>query len=56
MRLGDEDRSSNFEDRTGRGGMGFGGGGGMGGGMLPLLLGLVLSRFGIVGVVILLLG
>ena len=56
MRLGDEDRSSNFEDRTGRGGMGFGGGGGMGGGMMPMLLGLVLSRFGIVGVVILLLG
>ena len=56
MRLGDEDRSSNFEDRTGRGGMGFGGGSGMGGGMMPMLLGLVLSRFGIVGVVILLLG
>ena len=56
MRLGDEERSSNFEDRTGRGGMGFGGGGGMGGGMMPMLLGLVLSRFGIVGVVILLLG
>jgi len=56
MRLGDEDRSSNFEDRTGRSGMGFGGGGGMGGGMMPALFGLVLSRFGIVGVVILLLG
>lgn len=56
MRLGDEERSANFEDRTGRGGgMGFGGGG-MGGGMMPMLLGLVLSRFGIVGVVILLLG
>ena len=55
MRLGDEDRSVNFEDRTGRGGGGLGFGGG-GGGMLPMLFGLVLSRFGIVGVVILLLG
>jgi predicted metalloprotease len=57
MRLGDEERSSNFEDRTGRGGgMGFGGGGGLGGGMMPMLFGLVLSRFGIGGVLILLLG
>ena len=49
MRLGDERESGNFEDRTGRGGggMGFGGGGGMGGGMLPMLFGLVLNRFGI---------
>ncbi|HJQ16346.1 MAG TPA: neutral zinc metallopeptidase [Allosphingosinicella sp.] len=53
MRLGDEQESSNFEDRTGQsGGLGgFGGGGGLG-----LILGLVASRFGIVGVVILLLG
>jgi uncharacterized protein len=56
MRLGDEERSVNFEDRTGRGGMGFGGGGGLGGGMMPMLFGLVLSRFGIGGVLILLLG
>ena len=53
MRLGDEDPSSNFEDRTGRGGLGFGGGGGN---MLGCLLPLVASRFGIVGVLVLLLG
>ena len=54
MRLGDEEESTNFEDRTGRGGMGFGGGGG--GGPLGMILGLVASRFGIVGVIVLLLG
>ncbi len=53
MRLGD-DGSDNFIDRTGRGGLGFGGGGG--GGMLGCLLPLVASKFGIVGVLILLLG
>ena len=53
MRLGDEDPSSNFEDRTGRSGMGFGGGGGN---LLGCLLPLVASRFGIVGVLVLLLG
>ena len=53
MRLGDEDPSGNFIDRTGRGGMGFGGGGGN---LLGCLLPLVASRFGIVGVLILLLG
>jgi hypothetical protein len=53
MRLGDEPESSNFEDRTGSpGGMGFGGGGNLLGCLIPL----VMSRFGIVGVVILLLG
>lgn len=52
MRLGD-DGSDNFIDRTGGGGMRFGGGGGQ---MLGCLLPLVLSRFGIVGVLILLLG
>jgi len=51
MRLGGEPESSNFEDRTGQG---FGGGG-LGGGF-GLLLGLVGSRFGIVGVLVLLLG
>ncbi|MEO8547604.1 MAG: neutral zinc metallopeptidase [Sphingomicrobium sp.] len=52
MRLGGEGPSPNFEDRTGRGGGGFGGGGNMLGCLLPF----VLSRFGIVGVLILLLG
>lgn len=55
MRLGDEDPSGNFEDRTGRGGFGgFGGGGG--GNLLGCLLPMVASRFGIVGVLVLLLG
>ena len=53
MRLGDEDPSGNFIDRTGRSGMGFGGGGGT---MLGCRLPLVMSRFGLVGVAILLLG
>ena len=51
MRLGDEG-SGNFIDRTGRGG--FGGGGG--GNLLGCLLPLVASRFGFVGVAVLLLG
>ena len=56
MRLGDEDPSKNFEDRTGqRGGFGFGGGG-MGGAGLGLIFQLVASRFGIVGILVLLLG
>jgi predicted metalloprotease len=54
MRLGDEPESSNFEDRTGQGGTGFGGFGG--GNALGCLIPLVASRFGIVGVAILLLG
>ena len=50
MRFGDGPESSNFEDRTG-------GGGGMNlGGGLGMLLPLVASRFGIVGIVILGLG
>ena len=52
MRLGDED-SGNFIDRTGSPGFSMGGGGGN---LLGCLLPLVMSRFGIVGVVILLLG
>ncbi|HVL29911.1 MAG TPA: neutral zinc metallopeptidase, partial [Sphingomicrobium sp.] len=52
VRLGGEGPSSHFEDRTGQS---FGGGGGLGGGAFPLLLGLVGSRFGIVGVLVLLL-
>jgi predicted metalloprotease len=51
MRLGGEGPSSNFEDRTGQS---FGGGG-LGGGGLGLLMGLVGSRFGIVGVLVLML-
>jgi uncharacterized protein len=50
MRLGD-DGSDHFIDRTGRGG-GFGGGGNMLGCLIPL----VASRFGIIGVAVLLLG
>src|ERR1700755_3509258 len=52
MRLGDERESGNFIDDTGRGGLGFGGGGGGLGCLLPL----VFSRFGIGGVVVLLVG
>jgi predicted metalloprotease len=55
VRLGGEDPSSNFEDRTGQSG-GFGGFGGGGGNMLGCLLPFVLSRFGIVGVLVLLVG
>ena len=51
MRLGD-DGSDNFIDRTGSSGSGFGGGGNMLGCLLPL----VASRFGLVGVAVLLLG
>ena len=52
MRLGD-DNSNNFFDRTGS--SGFGGFGG-GGNMLGCLIPLIASRFGMIGVVILLLG
>ena len=52
MRLGDED-SDNFIDRTGSPGFSMGGGGGN---LLGCLLPLVMSRVGIVGVAILLLG
>jgi uncharacterized protein len=54
MRFGDGRESSNFEDATGRSGMGFGGGG-FGGG-LGCLLPLIASRFGIGGVVVLVIG
>jgi hypothetical protein len=53
MRFGDERESSNFEDVTGRSGMGFGGGGGN---PLGCLIPLVASRFGIGGVVVLVIG
>ena len=52
MRLGDAPESGNFEDRTGR----SGGGGGLGGGLIGMVLPLVASRFGIVGVLVLGLG
>ncbi len=52
MRLGDGPGSGNFEDRTGQ----SGGGGGLGGGVIGLLLPLIASRFGIVGVLVLALG
>ena len=54
MRLGDEPESNNFEDRTGQsGGLGFGGGGGS---ALGCLLPLVASRFGIGGIIVLIIG
>jgi predicted metalloprotease len=57
MRLGGYRTSDNVRDQgQGGGGFGFGGGGGGGGGCLMMILPMVLSRFGIVGVVILLLG
>jgi uncharacterized protein len=51
MRLGDAPESSNFEDRTGQSGGGMNLGGGLG-----MILPLVASRFGIVGVLVLVLG
>ena len=53
MRFGDEPESTNFEDVTGRSGMGFGGGGGN---ALGCLLPLIASRFGIGGVIVLVIG
>lgn len=55
MRLGGYRTSDNVSDQGRGGGFGFGGGGG-GGGCLFALLPMVLSRFGIGGVLILLLG
>ena len=55
MRLDDYRTSDNVSDQ-GQGGGGFGGGGGGLGGGFGLILGLVASRFGIGGVLILLLG
>src|SRR3954470_24955125 len=57
MRLGGYRTSDNVRDQgQGGGGFGFGGGGGGGGGCLFALLPMVLRRFGIGGVLILLLG
>ena len=58
MRLDGERESDNVEDARGSGGggggFGFGGGGGgIGGGLVPMLFGFVLSRFGCGGVVVL---
>jgi uncharacterized protein len=53
MRLGDAPDSDNFEDRTGHSGVSLGG---MGGGAMGLIFSLVASRFGLVGVLVLLLG
>ncbi|HEX6661281.1 MAG TPA: neutral zinc metallopeptidase [Sphingomicrobium sp.] len=54
MRLGGEPESGNFEDRTGQGSSGLGGMGG--GNALGCLLPLVMSRFGLGGVVVLVIG
>jgi predicted metalloprotease len=57
MRFGDDRESGNFIDDTGRGGgmggLGFGGGGGN---MLGCLLPMIASRFGIGGIVVLVIG
>ena len=53
MRFGDERESTNFADDTGRSGFG---GGGFGGGGLGCLLPLIASRFGIGGVIVLVIG
>src|SRR3954470_9567118 len=55
MRFGDERESSNIEDVTGRSGGGFGFGGG-GGSPLGCLIPLIASRFGIGGVVVVVIG
>ncbi len=55
MRLGDGP-SDNFEDRTGQSSSGLGGLGGGGGNALGCLLPLVMSRFGLGGVVVLVIG
>ena len=52
MLFGNRRTSSNVEDRGSGGGFGFGGGGGMGGAGLGMLISFVFSRFGIVGVLI----
>jgi predicted metalloprotease len=55
MRFGNDRESSNFEDVTGRSGGGFGFGGG-GGNALGCLIPLIASRFGIGGVLVLVVG
>jgi len=53
MRLDDYRESENVEQQSGGGGMGFGGGGGGG---LGLIFGLIASRFGIGGIIVLVIG
>ena len=55
MRFGDDRESSNFEDVTGRSGGGFGLGGG-GGNALGCLIPMIASRFGIGGVIVVVIG
>ena len=52
MRFGDRDTSSNVESQRGQHSGGFGGGGGLGGGA-GMLISLVASRFGVGGVLVL---
>ncbi len=55
MRLDEEQESTNYEvQRGGGGGLGFGGGGG--GGMLGFLIPLIASRFGLSGIIIVIIG
>jgi predicted metalloprotease len=54
MRLDDEQESGNYEIQRGGGGGGFGFGGGGGGGGLGMIFGLVASRFGCGGIVVML--
>lgn len=56
MRLGDAPGSDNFEDRTGQSGGGGLSMGGMGGGVFALLAQFVVSKFGLVGLLVLGLG
>lgn len=55
MRLDDYRESSNVEEGRSGGGLGFGGGG-FGGGGLGLLIGLIGSRFGIGGIIVVVIG
>src|SRR3954469_4563383 len=55
MRFGDDRESGNFIDDTGRGG-GFGGGGLGGGNAVGCLLPMIASRFGIGGIIVLVVG
>jgi predicted metalloprotease len=54
MRFGDRRTSDNVEERgsSGGGGMFGGGGGGGGGGAGGMLIGMIMSRFGIIGVIV----
>jgi len=52
MRFGDRRTSDNVEYREGGGGGMFGGGGGGGRGAGGMLIGMIMSRFGIIGVIV----